>query len=488
MTPPISFDTIPAQTRVPFVHVEFDATRAALGQSIQPYRLLLIGQRTSAGTVAELELTRVFSADQGRGYFGEGSVLAHMIEFAFLQTAELEVWAVALDDVAGTAATETITVSGTATVSGTIALYVGGRRVTVSVVAGDDSDTVAASIDAAVNAADNLPMTSGVASSVVTLTARNSGTLGNFVDVRHSYYEDEELPTGISLAIAAGATGATDPDLDSVWPLLAEQFNVIVSPYSATADLAKLTAELGVMVSSVENRQGVAIVGVRDTLANLVTKGDGQNSRFLSLLGADNSPTSPWEWASAAAAVVARRAKADPARPFQRQVLVDVLPPPTVDVFTHSEQEALLADGIATYAVTREGLVQIQRMITTYQTAAGGAPDTAFLDLNTPLTLDFLRWDLSTRIVTAYPDAKLAGDAGQYGAGQVVVTPNGLKAFIVGVFRDWMERGLVEAPDQFADDLIVEISATDPNRVDIAMSPDLVNQFRVAAVKIQFLL
>ena len=48
--------------------------------------------------------------------------------------------------------------------------------------------------------------------------------------------------------------------------------------------------------------------------------------------------------------------------------------------------------------------------------------------------------------------------------------------------------GLVENAEQFKRDLICERNATDPNRLDWLLSPDLVNNFMVGGVKIAFLL
>ncbi|MDR1521128.1 MAG: hypothetical protein LBU23_13450 [Planctomycetota bacterium] len=62
------------------------------------------------------------------------------------------------------------------------------------------------------------------------------------------------------------------------------------------------------------------------------------------------------------------------------------------------------------------------------------------------------------------------------------------KAECIVKARDWEERGLVENVEQFKDELIVERNASDPNRLDFLVPPDLMNQFIVGAVKIQFYL
>ena len=69
-----------------------------------------------------------------------------------------------------------------------------------------------------------------------------------------------------------------------------------------------------------------------------------------------------------------------------------------------------------------------------------------------------------------------------------MVTPNTIRAEIVSLAYDWADLGLVENIDQFSEDLVVERNLTDRTRVDVILPPDLVNQFRVFAASIQFIL
>jgi phage tail sheath gpL-like len=91
-------------------------------------------------------------------------------------------------------------------------------------------------------------------------------------------------------------------------------------------------------------------------------------------------------------------------------------------------------------------------------------------------------------IALRFPRHKLANDGTAFARGQNVVTPGTLRAEIVARFKQWEEVGLVEGVDQFKRDIIVVRSQSDPNRVDALLPPDLVNQFRVLAAQIEFLL
>ena len=114
--------------------------------------------------------------------------------------------------------------------------------------------------------------------------------------------------------------------------------------------------------------------------------------------------------------------------------------------------------------------------------------DTAWLDLTTLLTLEYIRWNLRNTFQTKYPRHKLADDDARFGAGQAVITPKIAKAECVALFGTWEEKGLVEGIDRFKADLVVERNASDPNRLDFLLTPDLINQFIVGAAKIAFVL
>ena len=80
------------------------------------------------------------------------------------------------------------------------------------------------------------------------------------------------------------------------------------------------------------------------------------------------------------------------------------------------------------------GTVHLQRVITTYKVNAQGAEDISYLDVNTPLTLAYLRYDFRNYILRKYPCHKLANDGTRYGAGQAVITPKVGKAEAVAPF------------------------------------------------------
>jgi phage tail sheath gpL-like len=189
--------------------------------------------------------------------------------------------------------------------------------------------------------------------------------------------------------------------------------------------------------------------------------------------------------------VIAYHGSDDPARPFQTLTVPGVLAPAVEDRWSdYPEKNQALYDGVSVRAVNDAGQVMFLTLITTSRTNAWGAETQAYLYLNTLLTLSYLRYDWNNYIRTKYPRYKLANDdvANKYGNRQPIMTPATGRAEAVCRMDQWMRLGLVEAPDDFKDKLSVERDPDNPNRLNWFMSPDLVNQFRIAATKITFLL
>ena len=143
----VQFNNIPANLRVPFAYFEINA-----GQS--PYvsfaRLLLIGQKTAAGTALAGQPILVTGGEDG--LFGVGSMLAGMYKAARAQAPFQEIWATALVDAAGSvAATNTITIFGPPTSAGTLIYYIGDIRVQVPVTTLMTATSIAAALVAAIN-------------------------------------------------------------------------------------------------------------------------------------------------------------------------------------------------------------------------------------------------------------------------------------------------------------------------------------------------
>jgi phage tail sheath gpL-like len=489
----ISFNFIPSNLRVPRVAVEFNSSQAQQGPALLAYKAVIIGQKLAAGTGIADSLVKITSVDQAITLGGRGSMLHRQALAWFASNKSTEVWlGVLADNGAGVAATGTIVVGGPATATGTIALYLGGERITVGVNNGDASTVVATAINAAINANLDIPVTSGVASSTVTLTFRHKGLTGNSYDVRHSFRDGEALPAGVTLTITAVGgviAGTTAPVLTSLIAAMADLwFHIWTHPYTDATSLTAIEAELATRAGPMRSQDGLAITSAFGNFATLDALGAGRNSPYSAIVAQPGiAPlTPPMEFAAETAALVAFYGAADPARPFQTIAMSRAIAPPETDQWSADERNLFLFDGISTTKRVTGGTVQLERMITTYQTSPAGADDTAYLDATTILTLLYLRYSFRTRFQLRYPRHKLANDGTRAGSGQAVITPKDGKGEALAWFREMEELALVEDFDSFKRDLVCERNASDPNRLDFLLPANLVNGLVVVAASLQF--
>ncbi len=486
----ISFSGIPSNLRVPAVFAEFNNTRAAGGSALMPYRALIIGQKTSAGTATANTIVRCTSVAEAITLGGRGSMLHRQAKAWFANNQFTELYLGVLDDNgAGVLATKTLTFSGTATAAGTVSLYVGVDLVQVPVASGAADTVVAAAVEAALDLLLDLPVIASVAAGVVTLTARNKGVEGQNLPVRVNYQYGEATPAGISLTIANAVSGATNPVLTTLIAAMGDTwFHVITHPYTDATSLTAIEAELTSRFGPTRMVDGVAITSAPGSNSVLGTLGDTRNNPHSVIVAQPGATpiTPPSEFAAEVAGLVALHSNADPARPLQTIPLTYSKAPATADLFTQAQRNLLLYDGVATTKATPTGQVQLERLVTTYQTNAAAAADTSYLDVTTMLTLMYLRYSFRTRIQLAFPRHKLANDGTRFGAGQAVVTPLVAKGEALAWFRQMEELGLVENFDQFKADLVVERNVSDVNRLDFILPPDLINGFIVGAISIQF--
>ena len=498
----ISFNNIPSTLRTPGVFAEVDNSRALKGLFPNPHKVLILGQKISTGEVPIETIYNIVTEQIGDNYFGANSPLARMCKTFKKNNPNTDVYAVALSG--GTAQASArihfsmaLSHAGFSCSSGNQYLYllINGQKAYLNLTSGWSMVDIASGLKTYISEAKTFPVTASrvAASGVLVLSALHSGTTGNYLDVRVNYYDGQSLPTffGDSVLVSGFAGGTGDPDLGDAWPVIEnETFQYIVSPYIDSSNLTELETELADRFTAMKDKQGQGFAVVRGTLASCTTLGNSRNSPHVCLMGMYDSPTDPAEWSAAYGAQAAEKLNDDPGRPLQYLELKGVLAPPSTNRFTQTERNNLLYDGIATFIVDVNGKVLIERSITTYQTNSLGISDVSYLDVETLAILNEIRYQFKARMLTrfVYPRFKLADDTFPVQPGTNVVTPKTIKQEIISLFSLLQEKGLIENLDDFIKNLIVERSEDDVNRVDVLLPPDLINQFRVLAGLVQFIL
>ncbi len=498
----ITFNNIPDTIRTPGSYLEVDNSRALKGLFPNPQKALIIGQKTSDGTKLTKTLYQITSDGLADGFFGPGSQLAIMCNVFKKNNPNTDLYAVAISDptAAGVKASGAISFSvafsgtgGSAAGTGIYNLMIDGIKCYTTIQSGWSAPDAAAAVKAAISTLVTLPVVGSVGTSVLTIIAKNYGSCGNDIDIRANYYTGESDPVcfGDSAPITAMANGAGAGSLDDVWSILGdEQYHYIIQPYTDATNLTSIESELEDKYGPLIDQQGHGFTAYRGTVTNAGTLGNTRNSPFNTIMAAYASPSSPMRWAAALGAIAAFNLNQDPARPLHYLKLKDILAPIESARYIRSERDLLLYDGIATWITDSVGNILIERCITTYQKNSAGVPDPSYLDIQTMATISEIRYQYKARMLTRFivPRFKLADDTFPVQPGTNVVQPRTIKDEIIALFSLLQDKGLIENLDDFKTNLIVERDSTDVNRVNVLCPPDLVNQFRILATRLQFIL
>lgn len=490
----IAFETIPSTLLVPGVYTETSTRRAAASSPELPRRILLVGQRLSGGAVATGVPFRIFDAADAESAAGVGSMLAEMAHVAKYANRYAEMWGIGLDDHAsGVPATGTLTITGTATAAGTIALYVGPYwvgstlrgRYLVSVASGDTPTTQAAALVAAVQADPYRCVNAANVAGVVTFTARQDGTQGNSIKFGVNLIAGEKLPAGVSVATVAMASGATDAAVSAAISAMGDAHTThFAHSFTDATNLTAIETEMTRRWGGTVQRECYAFGGASGSLGTLTTLGNARNSPFSSFMGGGLSPTPPWIIAADLAAVDA--AENHPGRPLRGRALNSMFAPAVGDEFDGDDRQQLLAEGISTYTVGTDGKCSIDRVVSTYQVDGNGNASAIWRDRQVAGTLFAIRYDWRTFIGGKYPNHMHAADGSLYSPGLPIVTPSTIKAEFAGRARKtWQyEQGWIEDAEQFVADIQIERTEDGMDSVGV---PNLINRLHVMRTRFDFI-
>lgn len=479
-SPNIVFDNIPSSIRKPGEYSEFNTSLAVRSLPINAPKLLIVAQKLAAGSGVANTPIKILSEEDAILYGGTGSHVHLCVRAALKANPNVEIYICPVDDGAGTQASGTITVSGVCDATGYFDIWIGNELVQVTVEDGDAVNDIAAAIDAAINDKEhNMPVTASVATNVVTLTARNDGTLGNNIPVS---YKNNNVGT-TTLAIVQPATGTVDPDLTTALTnILPGDYDIIFIANNDSTNLGLVKTHLQSRSAPTEDRPAIGVFGYTGVQATLETLcGTTLNYERLTAgylkysKTTENGHSLDYEVGAAYAAVIA--SEEDPARPLNTLVLTGIAPPALAQRLSRTQQESCLQNGVTPLEVQAGEEVGIVRAITTYTTNASSIPDVSMLDLTTIRTLDYVKLSIETRQALRFPRDKLS-----------TRTPEKVRSQILDVLFQLEELEIVENVEANKDGVICERDSVDANRVNCKIPTDVVNGLHVLANRIDLIL
>lgn len=304
-----------ADDPVPGTHVEINFAQGESSGASGTYGILLIGNKTSAGSATSATLygpdtsTQLTSQAECNALFGERSNIARMFRRAISVNQSTPIYAISAAESAGGNAAGSVAISNTATAAGTLRYWLADEFVDVAYASGDTPTVIGDALVVAINAKTHWPATASNSSGTVTVTHVTKGPQGNWV--RH---QAAILTTGTAVTVTPTAatyftSGSTAESWTSVLAaIVARRFYYIVSHDNNSGSSTNLTT-LMTQVSS----QALPITGIRqrvfaatpDSLANAITLATGQNNARFELIHLPESDVPPCELAAFAAAVYA---------------------------------------------------------------------------------------------------------------------------------------------------------------------------------------
>ncbi|EKJ5541442.1 phage tail sheath subtilisin-like domain-containing protein [Salmonella enterica] len=402
----IEIETIPGSTRKPGVYAEFNTRMATRSLPGNLQRMLIIAPMSGADAGVQaraLELHDVFSDDEAAVLFGRGS-LAHIMAVSALKANRyLQLQAIGMAELpTAKPATADIALTGPATQSGTLTVWVANTRIDAPVQAGDSAQAISRTLLDALSRQGALPVTAQMATgdSGVTLTARHGGEWGN--DIRLS---GRTTAPGVTVTVNAMTGGENNAAVkDALTAVFAAGHQVIAVPWTDETTLRALREHLTATGDAMEKRGAVGVAGWAGTLATGTTLAGRSNDGRTTVGWHPGSVCLQAEIAAGYAAVIA--SEEDPARPYNGLEIVGLDVTPLTSRAGRREQENALHNGLAPLEVGPGDKVQIVRAISTYTKSANGTDDPALLDITTMRTLDYARKAWCDRIALRYPRDK----------------------------------------------------------------------------------
>ena len=470
----ISFEKIPVSMRKPGAYLEWNNKLALRNLPTNQQKVVLIATHTASTLPALTDLANVFSEADVAATYGQGSQ-AHLMVRAALTAwpyATLSLITTA-DDAAGVAATATITFTGTATIQGVLRVGIANADVLqIGVKRTDTAASVATAVAAAINAQVDLPVTAAAAAGVVTLTAKNKGTDGNFIRISHSL-----TAAGLTAVATEFAGGDANPDIEpALTAIVAEGHDILAVGLNDAANLLKLRDHLEAVAAPQEKRWALGVYGQTASLATATTQALALNSEFMVNAWYRGTPSLPCEVAAAFAVVLA--SEEDPARPLNTLALAGIGVCPVADKTLRSEQENALYNGVTPLETSAEGTrVQIVRAITTYTKSVNGTADESFLDVTTVRTLIYVSKAVIQRFLLRHPRDKMTD--------RVIKL---VRSDTLEVLLQCETLEIVENVEANKDKLIVERDMQNTGMLNMRLPTDVVNGLHILGVVVDLYL
>jgi len=465
-------------------------------------RNLIVGQKGASGTASDLTLVQdvhLLTKAEIATQFGTDELYYRIL--AWRDGIQVDDGGIipSLDVVpadksgTGVAATSTLTFATDATADGSFTVSVVDEKQFTVTVAVNDTDTptiVALAVKNAFDALTNTPFTASVALGVVTFTADDIGTVGNYYGTKIT-----GQATSMTSAIVAWTGGANDPTVTTILDgIEGRRYTGLSWPEYWQSDLSIATDELDSRFNVANGvLDDVVFHGRSATFSNAQSAVASLNSQSLVMMGNNvlagathKGPAVllPPDWASSyfigvrakrlttgsqiADFIIAQNAQRDAtggpslaSLPYFNTPMNETPVTLSADLYSSSEQVTLEDAGFTHYGVNIAGNAMIMGpTVTTWTTDAGGNPNDSFHYLNYVDTGSVCREIIFSTLRAVYAQSRLT--EGDLINGRAIENEASIKEQVMQIYRVLADLALVQAGSEaekfFSDNTDVSIT------------------------------
>jgi phage tail sheath gpL-like len=474
---------IPASNRVPGVYLRVSLGVGVRSAGDNPRTILLLANKTSAGVgTPDTVVYDIPDEETAISLGGVGSELHRSYRAIARANPSAIVKAIIVTESAGTAASATVTFTGSATASGTLRMWIAGEYVDLPIASGDANTASATALKNLIEDQSAWPVTVGVAAGVVTITAKHKGPRGNSIGCRVELFDvtgQTAVATG-SGYLTAGAT--SDTPAAALTTALAARYTYIASGYDDATNLGLLKAQVDAKDEPEVGKRERVIAAFVGSYANGITLATGLNSprvHVAQCVGCE-SPTS--EIAGALAGLVSRMEDVSCAMNMDGLEVPGIVTSPRIaDAPSNGNRVNAVNSGITLLAASAPSQpARVLRFITSKSLDASAQPDYRVLDASKVAVPDFLADELQVFLADRFPNANIGPDV----EGQVpppgVVTPSMAEDAIFerllafDVSNPTAEKRLIENVSARRSEIVVEIATSPAGRFNFVAPVDVV--------------
>ena len=443
---------------IPTVQVETDWTSGLSQQPSTDKKILIIGHKTSAGTATNNLVTAINGLNDAIAKYGKGSDIAVMAEMILKNNPMAEMYGFCYAEAGGgVVGTGTVTLTGTASGTGVLKVWVCGKLFTCGISSTNTPTQIGDAIAAEINADPNLPVVAVNSTGTVALNCRTKGPHGNSIRYRC------EITSGITTtAVATGAvfaSGATAGTL-SLTNAEGNEFGLYVLHTTDSVVLAALEAHIAAQSLPSAAKPGIGIVASTDTYANTASIVSGKESYRYQCVWSQQNDQGVLYLAGAFAGL---RSSKEPNISLDDTEIKGILPPYNETVWpTNLELNNAVKAGITPIRPLKSGSCQVVRSVVAKLTTP------AFRDHMIIEIADYTARYLQDLVSLRCKGRPLK--TGSEPRSSTTVTLQRILAVVNEGLLDLDDRDYLQGVQSAIDAglHIAEVNAEDPTRVDVA--------------------